>query len=188
MTSETAAGRMYVETKNGSTAHADRLPTPPVAKLETARPRAPPNWRETAGNSVPARKQQERPRRIKSVQEARCRPRDNCPVQTKSLPRAVQPQASLAAVDRHAASLAAEGMSMVSNETRNNIGAALARSSQDPVIFIVDDDCRAARVASRSLPRRPPAGRSVRLAHRIVGKQAARCPRAVWCSTSGCRA
>jgi len=31
-------------------------------------------------------------------------------------------------------------MSMVSNETRNNIGAALARSSQDPVIFIVDDD------------------------------------------------
>ena len=29
---------------------------------------------------------------------------------------------------------------MVSNGTRNNIGAALARSSQDPVIFIVDDD------------------------------------------------
>jgi FixJ family two-component response regulator len=30
-------------------------------------------------------------------------------------------------------------MSMVSNGTRNNIGA-LARSSQDPVIFIIDDD------------------------------------------------
>ena len=29
---------------------------------------------------------------------------------------------------------------MVSNGTRNNIGAALARSSQDPVIFIIDDD------------------------------------------------
>jgi FixJ family two-component response regulator len=29
---------------------------------------------------------------------------------------------------------------MVSNGTRNNIGSALARSSQDPIIFIVDDD------------------------------------------------
>jgi len=39
-----------------------------------------PDWREAAGNSVPARKQQERPRRIKSVQEAPRRPGDDCPV------------------------------------------------------------------------------------------------------------
>jgi FixJ family two-component response regulator len=43
-------------------------------------------------------------------------------------------------------------MSMVRNGTRNNIGAALARSSQDPVVFIVDDDV-AVREALQSLLR-----------------------------------
>jgi hypothetical protein len=39
-----------------------------------------PDWRQAAGNSVPARKQQEHPRRIKSVQEAPRRPWDYCAV------------------------------------------------------------------------------------------------------------
>ena len=40
---ERDSGRSHVcGNENGSTAHADRLPTPLVAKLETARPRAPP--------------------------------------------------------------------------------------------------------------------------------------------------
>jgi hypothetical protein len=39
-----------------------------------------PDWRQAAGNSVPARKQQEHARRIKSVQEAPRRPWDCCAV------------------------------------------------------------------------------------------------------------
>jgi FixJ family two-component response regulator len=149
---ERDGGRSHVRgNENESTAHADRLPTPPVAKLETARPRAPPNWRETAGNSVPARKQQERPRRIKSVQEARRRPRDNCPVRPRAFQGPFNPRLR-SQPGSDVTSLAAEGMSMVSNGARNNIGAALARSSQDPVIFIIDDDV-AVREALQSLLR-----------------------------------
>ena len=75
------------------------------------------------------------------------------PRQTRSLPEPFNPRlrAQLSGV----ASLASEGMSMVSNGTRHKIGAtahlaasagksaidaALARSSQDAVVFIIDDD------------------------------------------------
>jgi FixJ family two-component response regulator len=95
-------------------------------------------WRETAANSVPARKQQERPRRIKSVQEAPRRPGDNCPSDQEPS-KGRQPQASLAP-------------SIAGCEPRSGVNehgqqrdeeqhwCALARGSQDPVIFIVDDD------------------------------------------------
>jgi FixJ family two-component response regulator len=130
-------------------------PTRPVARLKTARPRAPligvkqpeirflhENSKSVPDGSNPSKRHRTDPGMIALS--------DQEPSKGRSTPGFTRSRRS------EAASLAAEGTSMVSNGKRNNIVAALAhpaasagksaidvalaRSSQDPVIFIIDDD------------------------------------------------
>jgi len=130
--------KAFIQEEETGRPAADRLPPRPVARLETAtsgpligakQPEI--RFLHENSKSVPAGSNPSKRHRADRGMIALS---DQEPSKGRSTPGFARSRRS------QAASLAAEGKSMVSNGTRNNIGAALARSSQDPVIFIVDDD------------------------------------------------
>jgi FixJ family two-component response regulator len=174
--------KAFIQEEKTGRPHADRFPTRPVARLETVRPRVPligvkqPEIRFLHENSksVPAGSN---PSKRHRADRGMIAPSDQEPSKGRSTPGFARSRRS------EAASPAAEGMSMVSsNGKRNNIvgalahpaaltsksatiDAPLARSSQDAVVFIIDDDV-AVREALHSLLR------DVRLQAEVFGSPA----------------